>query len=397
MSTSYRHGDESQRRLSLEKSLEELRRKPDDEDLVVIAKEWARDTWGMTDGKFYFRDGISEGQAYPSTLLVDPEEVRIATQAFLRCLQARRKYHSRFIDSRMASIVAKSEPDVGEKVLACHFLRHACPFGIRPKVPVKDRDASVTSFKWAWMPLSDDCPFESLLSDLSIPPESLGRRDPESGLDPSLSYDEYRTIEGLFVYRTGADSEDAGRGWLCGKSFLRDENMEVLEHIHDVWAGLGPSDILQCEDEFLRTPTDEDLVSIVKDLSMMIWTLPRGGQSFYFTHMKSHLPYREALPVSIREIKETARAYLSCLAERRTFHSAFIQPKIRAIMAQTGLSPHDKIEQCLILRSRSPLAIEARVPFYEDGRLTFRYIWGGARRTVMDVILSDLAVEPIGP
>ncbi|KAF6765756.1 hypothetical protein DFP72DRAFT_1058313 [Ephemerocybe angulata] len=366
-------------RQRIQRCLDELCREPEDEDLVAIAKEWARMSWTTADGtvfKLSTRRTTVEVEEDIPALRASPDEVRAATQEYLKCLLARKSGHTRFILPKMAVILSSRGPSDADKVDECFFLRHHCPFGIRPKIPIADENGVLTSFEWPWMPVDPSCPFEELLSDLSTVLLSDLCPTVPSGIESSL---------------TSGHTPQIPKTPLCDKAFLR-VDAEAMESIHNSWASFNAEQLRLCETEFLRAPEDRELIQVAKDWAEMVW-ITADGRDFYLTHMITGEPETGALRVSRSEIRKTTEGYLHCLVQRRKFHSTFVQPKIRAVMALPNLSPRDKVEQCLVLRSFSPLAIESKVPYQNrDGSIEFRYVWEPVVPTFIGALLRDLSL-----
>ncbi|KAF6763282.1 hypothetical protein DFP72DRAFT_1060456 [Ephemerocybe angulata] len=369
--------------------LGELRRKSTDEDLLVIAKEWARETYGTTDGRWFYHHNtlIPKGSPYPPDLLAGPDEVRIATQEYLKCLLERRARHSVHIKPKLDTIVSNAGGalnELGEAVDHCLFLRHHSPFGIRPKVPEKNELGEATGFKWAWT-IPPDCPFEMLLSDLSTTSLRIEDRESIPSVPGHPSSDTYCL----------QDDQEREHAWICDRRVLRVAEDQYLERTHEYWSRLNENELRLCEEEFLRVPSKNDLLLIAVDWAHMVW-VTEDGETYYLRHMHTDMPNSGALRVRKAEIRKGVKGYLRGLVERRKFHTAFIAPKIRAVMARMGVSSHDKIEQCLFLRTHSPLGIEARIPLRgPDGSVKFQYVWEPYRAPFLHNLIMGTPFEDV--
>ncbi|KAF6747769.1 hypothetical protein DFP72DRAFT_1075044 [Ephemerocybe angulata] len=134
----------------LQECLEELCRKPSFEDLIELAKDWARDLWYTDDCEaFYLRDMLTHLPRFdipPS----GPDEVSdLVKRRFSNLLQRSTKWDE-FIAPKISAI--RGSGISGEKTIQnLLWLREKSPAGYEPKVPLPEDDIEgETKFVWSW-------------------------------------------------------------------------------------------------------------------------------------------------------------------------------------------------------------------------------------------------------
>ncbi|KAF6751171.1 hypothetical protein DFP72DRAFT_1071715 [Ephemerocybe angulata] len=134
---------------TIDKCIEELMRKPTPEDLVSLAKAWARTRYFTMDGDEYFLRDKATYQPRCDMPPIGRAEVIHMTKIHLNELLDRMGEYEAYVEPKLRIIAEDQALPGGNKVLDLLWLRYHSPAGFWVRTPCRDAEGRKI-FRWFW-------------------------------------------------------------------------------------------------------------------------------------------------------------------------------------------------------------------------------------------------------